>query len=206
MAYRNTRSFNQRTAGNQHLACEANTRKGFDIPAKYLNAWSDWQHTDQQTGPIPTGVDVPLYFWYIDSNNGHVGVRLANGQFWSDGTVYGSVAAYNAAGHTPQYRGWSTHMDGVQVLEQVNTPAPVPTPTPSGGHLHLDKGTTTTTFHSDGSKAGSIYAKDDTYNYLIRARQSNRVQINSASGGGNGVWVYLTYSATGQVIPGRHVY
>ena len=57
-----------------------------------------------------------MFFSYKDANNGHIGVRLANGQFWSDGNTYASIAAYNAAGHTPVYVGWSTQVDGVAVM------------------------------------------------------------------------------------------
>lgn len=88
------------------------------------------------------------------------------------------------------------------IRPNVKNPAPVKA---SGQVLHLDKGTDTSTFNKSGTKIGTIHAKDDSYDYKVLENLGNRVKINSASGGGNGVYVYLTYTATGQPVPGRHI-
>lgn len=107
-------AFNQSTAGTTKGLCEQNVRLGFGIPAKYASAWDNWLHTDQHIEPIPDGVDVGVFFSY--GTNGHVGVRLANGKFWSDGNTYESIQAYES-NHTPKYVGWSTKVDDVAVIK-----------------------------------------------------------------------------------------
>lgn len=118
MAYKQKTSFDQNKAGKQPGYCLKNVRLGFGIGSKYDNAWEAWQNTDQHTDAIPQGVDVPVYFWWKDESNGHIGVRLANGKFWSDGTVYESIDAYMLA-KAPDYVGWSTSVNGVSVLQYV---------------------------------------------------------------------------------------
>lgn len=114
--YKQLRAFNQSLAGKVKGSCLANTRKGFSILAKYPSAWSAWMHTPQHTGTPPSGVEVPVFFSYKGEDNGHVGVQLSNGKFWSDGNIYDSIAAYEA-NHSPRYVGWSESIDGVQVLQ-----------------------------------------------------------------------------------------
>lgn len=139
MSYQQVREFNQATAGKVVGFCEKNVRLGYDIGTKYANAWANWEATDQHTEAVPTGVAVPLFYSWDGPNNGHVNVSLGNGQVWSDGVVYASVAAFEAT-HTPRYVGWSTTMDGVPVVQQVVTPAPLAhtiTLSASSGTWHL---------------------------------------------------------------------
>lgn len=74
-----------------------------------------------------------------------------------------------------------------------------------GRIIHLDKGTTSTVFRRDnGQKAGTIYAKDDTFNYQDRGQDPkfpNRRYIYSASAGGD-VSIAMTYT-DGKPIEGR---
>jgi hypothetical protein len=174
-------------------------RKGFGINGKYPNAWSAWQHTQQHFGTPPSGVDVPVFFSYIDAAHGHIGVRLANGTFWSDGNTYESIADYQKR-HTPRYVGWGESINDQRVLEVVASPPPAPS---SGQTLHLNKGTDTTFYRVTGGTF-VIHAKDDSYDYHILENRGNEVRVNSASGGGNG-WIYLKYSNTGATIPGRYI-
>lgn len=124
MAYAQTRNFNQSTAGRVVGDCLENVRKGYGIAAKYLDAWAAWEATDKHTEALPVGVAVPAFFSYDGPSNGHIGVSLGNGQFWSDGIVYASIAAFEAE-HTPRYVGWSTSVDGVAVAESVAAPVSV---------------------------------------------------------------------------------
>ncbi len=206
--YKQIKTFDHSNAGCKPGLCLINVRTHFNINSKYPTAWQAWENTDQHTDPIPTGVDVPVYFWYKDANNGHVGVHLANGQFWSDGNIYASIQAYNASGHTPQYRGWSTSVDGVAVIQQVADPTPQPTSgmPPVNSRIQLIAGSgTRDTFHAGTTnKAGTINPTDNTFNYLVRGydpKYPNRIIINSASAGGNGVALALYYT-NGSIIPG----
>lgn len=207
MAYKQVKAFNQSKATHTAGACLVNVRTGYGINSKYPNAWSAWEHTDQHTDAIPTGVDVPLYFSYKDANNGHIGVHLADGRFWSDGTIYASVAAYNASGHTPQYRGWSTSVDGVAVIQQVVAPTPpAGLDMPAiGSRIQLIPKDVRTTFKAGtASKAGVINVTDNTFKYVVRgydAKYPGRILINSASAGGDGVGLALYYVG-GAKIPG----
>jgi len=95
---------------------------GFGISALYPDAWTAWENTEQHTGSIPIGLDVPLYFSYtatiggIKKNYGHIGVQLVNGKFWSDGTIYPDYKAYTAS-HSPKYVGWGESVNSVKVIE-----------------------------------------------------------------------------------------
>lgn len=116
--------FNQSKAGGVPKKCLENTRTGFvsadhpnGIPAKYGSAWEAWEHTQQHPGEPPLGLDVPVFFSYIDEENGHIGVRLTSGSFWSDGVVYSSIPAYQA-NHLPIYVGWGESINDVKVIEE----------------------------------------------------------------------------------------
>lgn len=158
MSYKQLIPFNQSTAGKKPGYCEQNVRLGFGAPAKYGSAWANWENTDQHAGDPPAGVDVPAFFWWKDVDNGHVGVHLANGKFWSDGVIYDSIAAFNAAGHTSQYRGWSLHIDGVQVVQVVPDPVPVAT----GKHINLPVGSGAWHLY----KPGGPYNPTNASNYV----------------------------------------
>lgn len=109
--------------GSAPNMCLSNVIQGYGIPPKYLDAWSAWENTQQHTDDIPMGVDVPIFFSYfaaIDTvykNWGHVGVRLSNGQFWSDGKVYNSISDYTS-NHYPKYVGWGESINDIKVIKQ----------------------------------------------------------------------------------------
>lgn len=177
-----------------------------DIPAKYATAHEAALHAILHPGTPPKGVWVPLYFDFwatiegIYKNWGHVGWQAPDGSFYSDGVKYANVGEYDRT-HTPNYIGWGELMNDVRVVSYVADPAPAK---PAGRtKLHLNKGTITTTY----DKNGSIYARDDTYDYIVRKDEGYRVQVQSASVGGL-CWIYLIYQTgaqKGQVIPGRSV-
>lgn len=123
MSWTQTRGFNQTTATKIKNLCLGNVQSGFGIAGKYPTAWDAWLHTQQHTDPIPTGVDVPVFFSYsasidgITKNWGHIGVSLANGRFWSDGIIYPSIQAYTST-HLPKYVGWGESVNDVKVIKQ----------------------------------------------------------------------------------------
>lgn len=80
---------------------------------------------------------------------------------------------------------------------------PEPKPAPSGmprigSSIRLTKGINRTTFRAGTTtQVGTIRPKDNTYVYLVRGYDSkypNRILINSASAGGNGVALALYYT------------
>lgn len=113
--------FNQSRGGTTPNMCLANVIKGYVIGAKYPDAWTAWVNTQQHGGDAPAGLDVPVFFSYVatidgvNKNWGHIGVRLANGQFWSDGKVYPTIAAYTS-NHAPKYVGWGESINNVKVI------------------------------------------------------------------------------------------
>jgi hypothetical protein len=128
MAFIQVKPFNQSQGGTTKNFCLANVTKGFGIPNKYASAWQAWENTEQHGGDAPTGLDVPVYFSYIalidgiTKNWGHIGVRLASGQFWSDGKVYKNIADYTAS-HLPKYVGWGESVnEGTVIKEGGNMP------------------------------------------------------------------------------------
>lgn len=114
--------FNPTTGGNTPDMCLANVCKGFGIPNKYGSAWEAWEHTQQHSGNAPAGLDAPVFFSYtatidgVNKNWGHIGVRLASGQFWSDGNIYSSIDAY-MVNHWPKYVGWGESINDVTIIK-----------------------------------------------------------------------------------------
>lgn len=113
--------FNTSKGGNAPLKCLENVSLGFSIGAKYPDAWTAWEHTEQHFDPIPTGLDVPLYYSYtttidgITKNYGHINVRLKTGTVWSDGNIYASLEAYES-NHFPKYVGWGESVNNVKII------------------------------------------------------------------------------------------
>lgn len=122
MAYKQVRNFDQSKGGNRKNFCLWNVCQGYQIGNKYASAWIAWQNTKQHTGTPPAGLDVPVFFSYtatidgVNKNWGHIGVRLADGRFWSDGTVYNSIEAYTST-HAPKYVGWGESVNDVQIIK-----------------------------------------------------------------------------------------
>lgn len=122
MAYTQVKPFNTSLGGTVPNMCLANVTKGYGIPNRYASAWEAWVHTRQHTDPIPTGVDVPLYYSYtatidgVTQNYGHINVRLANGTVWSDGNIYPSIEAYTNT-HWPKFVGWGESVNDVIVIK-----------------------------------------------------------------------------------------
>lgn len=205
MPYKQVKSFNQNKAGKEAGMCLKNTRLGYGIAPKYNNAWEAWLNTERHAmRDYPAGVDVPIYFWYKDAKHGHIGVRLANGKFWTDGRVFDSVEAYEAA-KDPNFVGWGESINGVRVIEYVPDP-PKPTSTSKmpavDSKIQLIPTQTRTTFkRNTDTKAGEIHVKDNTYVYTVRFVRGYRIGINSASGGGNDVELALYYK-DGKLIDG----
>lgn len=198
--WKQVRAFNQALAGNKKGYCLRNVRTGFSIPSKYDSAWEAWLNTSQHTGDIPTGVDVPLYFWYINKSNGHIGVRLANGKFWSDGVNYPNLMTYRITHPAVLYRGWSEGVNSVNVMEWKNDPTP-PAPSkmpPVGSRV---KFTVPRTAFVAGTTTKKGTLPPDTR--IVRGydpKYQYRILVNSASVG-QGVSVAL-YDQAGVKIDG----
>lgn len=122
--------FDQSKAGTIPNFCLDNVRRGYGISNKYPSAWEAWLHTQQHTDPIPTGVDVPLFYSYtatldnVTANYGHINVRLANGTVWSDGHIYTNLQAY-LANHSPKYVGWGESINDYKIIEEKNMSVPI---------------------------------------------------------------------------------
>ncbi len=123
MTFTQVKPFDQSKGGTTPNMCLANVIRGYQIPPKYPDAWTAWENTEQHSGDPPSGLDVPVYFSYfatIDDeykNWGHIGVRLSNGQFWSDGKVYNSIGDYTS-NHSPKYVGWGESINNVTVIQE----------------------------------------------------------------------------------------
>lgn len=191
--WKQTRNFDSRKATTQKGYCLRNVRTGFGIGPKYASAWDSWLNSTRRTTSIPSGVDVPCYFWW--GKYGHVGVQLADGRFWSDGTVYSSLWRYRVTHPAVIYKGWSEEVNDVAVMKWEEPKLDMPA---VGSKIQLAKGTSRTTFVAGTTKkAGTINVKDNTYIYTVRGYDpvyKNRIIINSASAGGNGVALALYYT------------
>lgn len=194
--WRQIKPFNQITAGKVAGYCLQNVRKGFGINSKYPNAINAWYRTQQHRDKnIPMGVDVPLYYTY--RTDGHINVRLANGQVWNDGRIWPNLTAYTLTHPLVRYQGWGESINDVRVIQWVEPPKPAYTLPPVGSKIQLIPTQTRTTFKAGTANvAGSIKVTDNSFVYIIRGYDhafKNRVLINSASAGGNGVSLALYY-------------
>lgn len=209
MSYKKVKSFSQSKAGKVNGYCLQNVRLGFGINVKYPNAITAWKNTQQHADRnIPSGVDVPLFYTY--GKDGHVNVRLSDGRIWNDGTVFKDLADYLSKRPQVSYLGWGESLNGVRVIEHTPDPAPAPKPifnlppVDSKVKLRFPQTPRTTFKAGTANIAGYIHVKDNTYEYVVRGHDSkfkNRIIINSASGGGNGVSLALYY-LSGNIIPG----
>ena len=114
--YTQVRDFVISNGGSKPLYCLQNVRKGYGIPPLYPNAITAWHNTEQHKNRnFPAGVDVPVYFsWKVD---GHIGVQLADGRFWSDGKIYASLKKYEAVS-APVFLGWGESVNKYRVIER----------------------------------------------------------------------------------------
>lgn len=197
MGYVQVKGFNQSIAGNVKGYCLRNVRLGYGIGPKYDTAWQSWQNAPQNGGDIPTGVDVPVYFWY--GRYGHIGVRLANGQFWSDGKVYSNLNSYRITHPLVVYKGWSTEVNDVTVIKYVATPTPTPSKMPPVGS-RVQFTTPRTAFVAGTQTVKGTLQPDIRIVRGYDPKYPNRILVNSASVG-NGVAVALYYTS-GVIIPG----
>lgn len=123
MSYSQVKKFDQRKAGKIKNFCLRNVRLGYGVPAKYDSAWEAWQNTEQHKNTdYPDGVEIPVYFSYtatidgVRKNWGHIGVRLKDGKFWSDGVIYAGISAYTK-NHAPKYVGWGESVNDTKVIK-----------------------------------------------------------------------------------------
>lgn len=187
--------------GTTKNMCLANVRKGYGIAAKYDDAWTAWLNTVQHKDKnFPAETYTPIYFSYIATidgktkNYGHIGVRYPDGRFWSDGRVFKSVSEYEK-NYAPDFVGWGESVNGVRVIKWVEPAKPKFDMPPVGSKIQLlPKDTRTTYKAGTTTKAGTITVSDNTFVYIVRGVRENRIVINSASAGGNGVELALYYT------------
>lgn len=187
--YIQTRDFRLDIAGNVKGYCLRNVRLGYGIGAKYDSAWQSWQNAPQHTSEIPAGVEVPLYFWW--GKYGHIGVRLADGRFWSDGKIYSSLNAYRITHPAVIYRGWSTEVNDLDVIKYVPDPTP-PVKMPAVGS-RVKISVPRTAFVANTTTEKGTLPPDTRIVRGYDSRYPNRILVNSASVG-NGVAVALYYT------------
>lgn len=190
--YKQLKNFDQSKAGNVKGFCLRNVRLGYGIGSKYDSAWISWQNAPQFTSAIPTGVDVPVYFWW--GKYGHIGVRLADGRFWSDGKIYSSLTAYRVTHPAVIYRGWSDEVNDVRVIQDVPDPAPTPTPSkmpPVGSRVKFT--VNRTAFVAGTTTVKGTLPPDIRIVRGYDPKYPNRILVNSALVG-NGVAVALYYT------------
>lgn len=195
--YKQLKGFNQLKAGKVRHMCLRNVRLGYGIAPKYATAWQAWLNTTQFTSNIPNGVDVPVYFAYTVTingrrdNYGHIGVRLANGRFWTDGKTYPNLTTYRLTHPSVQYRGWSDAVNGVKVIQYVPpTVAPNRMP-PVGSRIRFTN--PRTAFVAGTTKVKGTLPPDTRIVRGYDPKYPNRILVNSASVG-NGVAVALYYT------------
>lgn len=196
--YKQLRDFRLDIAGNVKGYCLRNVRLGYGIGAKYATAWQAWQNSPQQTGAIPSGVEVPVYFWY--GRDGHIGVQLADGTFWSDGKIYSSLAKYRLSHPLVMYRGWSTQVNGLDVIQYVPDPV-TPKMPPVGSRVRF--AVPRTAFVPGTTSVKGTLPPDIRLVRGYDPKYPYRILVNSALVG-NGVAVAL-YTTAGAKIDGWSV-
>jgi hypothetical protein len=188
--YKQVRPFNQNKGGSAKGWCLRNVRLGYDIGSKYASAWEAWQNTKQFTTPIPTGVSVPIFFWW--GKYGHIGVQLPDGRFWTDGVIWSSLTRYRLTHPTIVYRGWSTHLNGVEVIK--NAPQ---SKMPAVGQ-RVQFTIPRTAFKAGTTTVAGTLAPDTRWVRGYDPKYPNRILVNSAAVG-NGVAVALYYTSGAKI-------
>lgn len=119
-----TVNFDVNKAGTTKYLCLANVRKGYGIGAKYPDATTAWNNTQQHRDRSFPACDVPVFYSWVGTvdgvrkNYGHIAVRLADGRVWTDGRYYANVDELSAkylSGST--YLGWGESVNDVKVVE-----------------------------------------------------------------------------------------
>lgn len=204
MGYKQTRAFNKALGGSTKGFCLRNTRQGYSIGPKYINATQAWNNTEQHANrSVPAGVDVPLFYYYkvLGINQGHINVRLANGTVWSDGQIFSSLASYEAQ-KAPTFLGWGELVNGVRVIEQISNPTPTPSKMPPVGS-RVRFSDSRTAFVAGTTKVTGTLPPDTRIVRGYDPKYPNRILVNSASiGQGVAVALYFTNSVR---IPGWSV-
>lgn len=201
--------------------CAATVRSAFNAPVAGLTAWQNWEsytHFKHADRDWPVGVYFPIYFSGYNGE-GHEAIAFVNStgsmNIWTSPWQhnhpffdnYVSVDVLAKAYGNLTYVGWSEDVNGMRVIEAVTAPAPAPAaPAPAahpampaiGSEIQLLPTQIRDTFHAGTvNEAGKINVVNDQYVYTVRGYDSvypNRVIINSASGGGNGVALALYYT------------
>jgi murein DD-endopeptidase MepM/ murein hydrolase activator NlpD len=132
---------------------------------------------------------------------------VKNGQSVKEGQIVGYMGYTGftiPAGIGGVHLHWIMFRAGKRVNPQnfVSVPtgsAPIPAKMPAVGQvINITKGTTRGTYKAGTTTvAGTIKATDTTFNYTVRGydpKYPNRILINSASAGGNGVALALYYT------------
>lgn len=116
MNYEQVKQFDQTKAGTVPLECLKNNRLGYGIPAKYPNATTAWQHTQQHFDAIPTGLYVPLFYTF--DVDGHINEQFPDGTVWSDGVKYADKNDYLRKHPSVKYLGWGESINDVRVIQE----------------------------------------------------------------------------------------
>jgi hypothetical protein len=180
------------------------------------NAIDYWYHTNAailkkfdklSTSKARQG-DIVIFKGINGNPYGHIGVCDAN-----VGTLSVNVNTLEQNGSTGN--GSGTGGDAIRVrgiprwrvvgVLRPKTAKPASKMPPVGSKIQITKGTVRTTYKAKTTKvAGHIKAVDNTYIYVVRGYDpvyGNRILINSASAGGNGVALALYYT-NGTIIAG----
>ena len=215
MGWRQVRSFNPAKGGTQKGLCLKNVRLGYEIASRFNDATEAWANTEQHRDrSVPGGVAVPLFYYYrttiggVTKNWGHINVQLPDGRVWSDGEYFTSITDYENK-KAPTFIGWGESVNEVRVIQYVNDPAPAPSKMPPvGARVQLMPVSLRNTFRAGTTTvAGTIHVTDNSFIYTVRgydAKYPNRILINSASAGGDGVALAL-YFTNGSLIPAWRV-
>jgi len=131
MAWRQLVGFDVNKAGTTKYLCLVNVRKGYGIGAKYPDATTAWNNTQQHRDrSFPAGCAVPVFYSWVGTlkegtkmvtkDYGHIAVRLADGRVWTDGRYYANVDELSSKYLSgSRYLGWGESVNDVRVVEDV---------------------------------------------------------------------------------------
>lgn len=168
--------FDPAKGGRQPGFCLQNVRLGYGIQNKYPNAITAWNNTQQHRDRNFPALDVPVYFTY--KSDGHIGVRLKDGRFWSDGNMYSSLDLYEL-NHSPVFLGWGESVNDIKVI--------------GGNTMYPNSGDLTNYYNATGYPGHKPNANDIAY-WTTGTGNPNW------SKGADQVWKDLTYDITNYVL------
>lgn len=143
-------------------------------------------------------------FMHLSNRKVKAGDTFKEGQVIALSGNSGGVAAHLHVDVRANGTKWNASLNNYLDYRRVIADTNNPTPGATGKRLYFDPIGQTATFYKEKGGTFAMKIRDKSYNWAVLKDEGNRVLVSSASAGGR-CWVYMKYTATGKLIPGRYL-